>query len=97
MSADPFWAAIDAQIRLVRRARSAGDVIAACPPVDGLSVGHGFFAGGGGDDSILANLPADWTEVGVRASYHWCMRAPDGSELTYVEGDLYVGNTMPAR
>jgi hypothetical protein len=89
---DGFWAAVDSQLELLRTARTAGEVLAICP---GDAGGCGFFAGGGGDATVLGALrEAGWRTVDYRAEYYWCAEAPDGSLITYVEGDLYRGNTL---
>lgn len=36
-----------------------------------------------------------WTYVWIEADYYWAMQAPDGSVITYVEGDVYRGNQRP--
>lgn len=93
---DDFWAGIDAQLAVIRTATSAAQVVAAMPPVPGLSSCDGFFGGSGGDDTVYeALLEAGWTTVWSEADYFWCMRAPDGSQLTYIEGDLVLGNARP--
>ena len=94
---DAFWAAIDAQLELLKAAKSADDVITILggKQVD-VATGDAFFAGSGGDGSIAGALTgAGWSVVWMEADYHWCMRAPDGSEITYVEGDIYRGNQRP--
>jgi hypothetical protein len=93
---DAFWAHIERQLLLLKTAASAEDVITILGgKMDGSS-GHAFFAGAGGDGSIAGVLrEAGWSSVWFVADYHWCMRAPDGSEITYVEGDIYRGNDRP--
>lgn len=50
----------------------------------------GFFAGSGGDRTLLDSLvEASWEVVEMTASYHYRLRHPDsGSALTYTEGDI---------
>lgn len=86
-----FWAAIAEQLTEARQATSATRVCEIMPPVPGLSCARaaGLFAGGGDDPLDDALRAAGWTYRWSRASYHWCMQAPDGSLLTYIEGDLY--------
>jgi hypothetical protein len=93
-----FWAVIDNQLEQARTAASADDVLrifatAGNPYGDPhISGAPGFFAGSGGDGSLKDSLyAAGWTPVWTEASYHWAMRAPDGSGITYVEGDLFPG------
>lgn len=90
MSLDSFWKIIDEQIRRLRTASTVDEVLAICPEV---SSGDGFFAGGGGDETVYAALvDAGWSTVWYDAIYFWCMKSPSGEPLTYVEGDLYRGN-----
>jgi len=54
-----------------------------------------FFGGSGGDLSLGEALrDAGWRGVWSEASYYWCKRSTTGGLLTYVEGDVYEGNTM---
>lgn len=101
MSLDGFWAAVDQQLTELKSATSADDVLRILSPernpygADSCSA-DGFFAGSGGDDSVWGSLiEAGWTLVWAEASYHYVMRAPDGSAITYVEGDIYRGNQRP--
>jgi hypothetical protein len=92
---DTFWAGVEAQLKELRTAKTADDVLRICPAVPGTSSGHGFFAGGGGDGSVEGSLSdAGWTSVRRDAWYYWAMRAPNGDMITYVEGDLYRGNQL---
>ena len=91
---DDFWTAIKTQLTLLTTARTADDVIRICPSTSDVS--EGFFAGSGGDDSVEEALDeAGWTHEWRKAHYYWCMIAPDGSMITYIEGDLYRGNRPP--
>ena len=99
MTLDGFWAKVDAQLGECQQAGSAGDVLrilatSGNPSGDpAVTSAPAFFAGSGGDDSLMAALEvAGWTLIWAEASYHWSMRAPDGSEITYVEGDVYPGS-----
>jgi hypothetical protein len=95
-----FWLTIGKQLALARRARTADDVIRIFktehnpygdPKITGAP---GFFAGSGGDGSLYDELfEAGWVPVWWEASYYWCLRAPDGSTIKYVEGDLYPNET----
>lgn len=89
-----FWEAIDAQLDLLRRKGTTAQVVCQIlPAVPGLSSGDGFFGGSGGDAQVSEVLAENgWTYVWAKAHYHWCMQAPDGSRITYVEGDLYQGD-----
>lgn len=87
-----FWDAIDEQLAEVRTAATVDEVLAACPPVGGTSVGAGFFAGGGGDGQRIDALGAGWTVVRYEADYYWVARDREGGFLSYTEGDLDRGD-----
>ena len=90
---DGFWENIDAQIEQLRSARSADDVIRILGPVDReYGTGDAFFMGGGGDQTVYgALMEAGWKTAWFDAPYYFAMEAPDGSGITYVEGDIYRG------
>ena len=101
--ADDFWTKVAAQLKELESATSADDVARILSPErnpygpewDGAAGGTiGFFAGSGGDDTVEDALDrAGWRYVWSEASYHYCMKAPDGSSsITYVEGDIYAGD-----
>jgi hypothetical protein len=102
---DPFWTAIKQQLTELRTAATATDVtrilaLERCPyrltePAwDGMDgAAQGFFGGSGGDDTVDDALDdAGWTYVWSRAAYWWAMKAPDGTVITYCEGDVYLGD-----
>ena len=98
MSNTDFWATIDRQLGQATKAASASDVLRIFATADNpygdphISGAPGFFAGGGGDATLRGALSeAGWRLAWSRASYHWAMTAPDGTGITYVEGDLYLG------
>jgi len=85
---DGFWEAIEQQLADARSASSADDVLRIFAVTDHNS--PAFFGGSGGDyrlDDVL--LEAGWTYAWSKADYWWAMRAPDGSGITYVEGDIF--------
>lgn len=102
-----FWAAVREQLAELRSATSADDVLRVLSPErnpyvlenpswDGAA-GDGFFAGSGGDDDVWDALDdAGWSQVWSEAAYFYVMRAPDGSVITYCEGDIYRGDKRPA-
>lgn len=103
--ADPFWSAIRAQIAELRTAKTADDVIRTLSPErnpyriddpnwDGMDGGaQGFFAGSGGNDDVWDALDdAGWVQVWAASALYYVMRAPDGSMVTYIEGDVYRGD-----
>lgn len=102
---DPFWSTVRQQLTELRTATTAEDVLRilsrernpyrlADPNWDGIdSAAQGFFAGSGGEDTVDEALgAAGWTYAWSKAPYWWAMRAPDGSVITYCEGDIYRGN-----
>ena len=100
MSLDTFWSAIEAQLEELATAKTADDVLAILSkercPEDILFSGEGFFAGSGGDGTVRDALyRAGWRTVWAEASYYWVMRAPNGDEITYIEGDVLRGNRVP--
>lgn len=95
---DAFWAAVEQQVVELRTATSADDVLSTLaqernPYGPGTSTADGFFAGEGGD-MHAALMDAGWTTVWMNADYYWCARAPDDSQVSYVEGDIYPGNSQ---
>lgn len=93
---DGFWAAIDGQLSALRTAGTVDEVLSICGGKAGASSGDAFFGGGDGDEFMGALMDAGWVIAQCEASYFWAMRAPDGGLLSYVEGDLYRGNALPA-
>jgi len=99
---DPFWIAIKEQLTELKSAESADDVIRILSPErnpygpawDGQDgAASGFFAGSGGDGTVRDSLDtAGWSLVWSRAWYWYAMKAPDGSMITYIEGDIYQGD-----
>lgn len=92
-----FWTAIKQQLTELESAKSADDVLRILAPErvpfgGGEGSGDGFFAGSGGDDTVFDALyAAGWTIAWYEASYHYTLTAPDGSGITYIEGDIYRG------
>lgn len=105
MSNDPFWQRVTEQLTELRTAKSADDVgrilahernpyLLIEPGREPSGDGIGFFGGSGGDETVWEALnEAGWAIVWMEADYYFCMKAPDGSLITYVEGDIYLGNT----
>lgn len=98
---DNFWAVIRAQIEELKSAKNADDVIRILGPDrnpygpnwDGMDgAAEGFFAGSGGQPVRYALIDAGWSQLWMKAGYHFTMHAPDGSRITYVEGDIYRGD-----
>ena len=103
MDSAEFWAVIQQQLRELRGACNADDVIRILsrernpyeqmPGHEGMVDGDGFFAGSGSDPSVYEVLTgaAGWQPVWYEADYYWCLRS-GGSFITYVEGDVYRGD-----
>lgn len=97
---DSFWATIEAQLTELRDAKSADDVLHILrgernPYGDpNPNAGGGFFAGSGGEGSVMESLnAAGWSVVWMQAPYYYVIQAPNGDKITYVEGDIYRGDT----
>lgn len=91
---DGFWQMINAQLEQAQTAKTAAEVLLIFKVEDHNS--PAFFAGSGGDGSVMCSLiDAGWSHVWTEASYYWAMRAPDGSVITYIEGDIFEGNQRP--
>ncbi|MFD8594531.1 hypothetical protein ACFV1L_05980 [Kitasatospora sp. NPDC059646] len=91
---DWFWKLIEAQLKELESAKSADDVIRILGGKENASAGDAFFGGGGGDETVWDSLEtAGWKVVWAEADYYWCMKAPDGSLISYVEGDIYRGDS----
>ncbi|MFI8815710.1 MULTISPECIES: hypothetical protein [unclassified Streptomyces] len=95
---DPFWAAVKEQLKELRSAKCADDVTRILskernPYGHEPIAGDGFFAGSGGANTVReALLTAGWETVWIRTGYWYAMKAPDGSMITYIEGDIYRGD-----
>ncbi|MFF4245212.1 hypothetical protein ACFYY2_12145 [Streptomyces sp. NPDC001822] len=99
---DQFWTTIKEQLKELKSAENADDVIRILSPErnpygpewDGMDgAASGFFAGSGSGDTIDDALDdAGWSFVWSAWAHHYCMKAPDGSMITYIEGDIYRGN-----
>lgn len=96
---DTFWTTVRAQLKELEAAKSADDVLRILstdrnPDGPDVTGAPGFFAGSGGDDTVADALrEAGWKTVWSEASYYYCMKAGDGSMITYIEGDIYVGDS----
>ncbi|MYX26072.1 hypothetical protein GTY75_05210 [Streptomyces sp. SID8381] len=86
---DTFWKMVDAQLNELKKAKTADDVIKI---LGETREGEAFFAGGSGDDVMGALFGAGWSLEWAEADYYWLMKAPDGSQITYIEGDVYRGD-----
>ena len=90
-----FWAIIGQQITELKSARTADDVLRILATKDSpfgpdITNAPAFFAGSGGDQTVMAALTnAGWFVTWAEASYFYRMCAPDGSLIEYIEGDIY--------
>lgn len=101
---DNFWAVIEAQLNELGAAATADDVLRilslernpyGSDNADGAA--DGFFAGSGGDGSVLEVLrDAGWSVVWSQASYYYVAEAPNSDRITYIEGDIYRGDKRGA-
>ena len=87
---DGYWANVESQIKQMRSARSAADVIRILGP-ESASSGDAFFDGDG-DEMEDALMDAGWRTYRYEAPYYWVMKAPDGSFISYTEGDVSKGD-----
>jgi hypothetical protein len=93
-----FWSVIDEQLAELKTAKTAADVVRVLshernPYGDPTMAGScdAFFAGSGGDETVRGALyEAGWSFV-KGDQYFYVMRAPGGDEITYCEGDIFVG------
>ncbi|MEV3860696.1 hypothetical protein AB0J38_41105 [Streptomyces sp. NPDC050095] len=92
MSWDWFWKMIEEQLKELESAKSAEDVIRILKSEES-SAGDAFFAGSGGDETVYGALhKAGWMPVWEPWEGFYVMKAPDGSLITYIEGDIYRGD-----
>lgn len=92
---DEFWAGIDAQLDRIEAERpSTWEGLQA---VLGGSLNQAFFAGSGGDRSLLSALRvAGWRVIWMQAGYFYAVQHPGSGEVvTYIEGDVLLGNHYP--
>jgi hypothetical protein len=98
---DPFWTAIREQLKELETAKSADDVLRILAHENNPDQTYpranrpdeGFFAGSGGDGTVRdALFEAGWWAVWAKSSIYYVMKAPDGSVITYIEGDIYRGD-----
>ena len=93
---DPFWANVDESLDTIENEQpdNAQSVVALLNEYCDTSAGDAFFPGSGGNRSLLESLEkAGWDMVWSEASYFYVVRHEStGDYLTYIEGDIYVGN-----
>lgn len=90
---DSFWKIIDSQLKELASAKSADDVIRILRRDDDTGCGDAFFDGSGGNRQVSDSLEeAGWEYVWSEWGHHYAIKAPDGSVITYCEGDIYKGD-----
>jgi hypothetical protein len=97
-----YWDGIEAGLERISsvKPQTYAEVWAILDTLPGgeVSSGDAFFGGSGGDLSLSEVLSnAGWRYVWSEASYYWCMRSPAGDVITYVEGDVYQGDSRAHR
>lgn len=95
--ADAFWTLMTDQLGELREARTADDVMRILSPERNgqwhAGSGEGFYAGSGGDGSVLDSLmAAGWVVTWMEASYYYVLKGPEGHLVTYCEGDVDRGD-----
>ncbi|MFD0432202.1 hypothetical protein ACFQ60_48130 [Streptomyces zhihengii] len=87
---DTFWAAINQQLEQLRTATNADDVLRTRHrPRPGPRILRRLR----GDETVSAALHhAGWELTWAESSIDYTMRAPDGSMITYIEGDILRGD-----
>jgi len=100
---DRFWEQIDEQLYLLTTATTADEVCTILATEHNpyndphITSAPAFFAGSGGDRTPVTSLrQAGWRMRWAEARYLWCMEAPDGSVITYQEGDIYPRDLQAA-
>lgn len=93
---DAFWESISKQLTDLSTAASADDVLRILAndrnPQGGGSAGEGFFAGSGGDGTVMEALgEAGWWVTWRESPIYYVIQAPNGDLITYCEGDIYRG------
>jgi len=96
---DDFWANVEAALQRCAEATTVAEVVEILNEHFEPSSGVAFFGGSGGDNQLLDALHWDndaspWRLVRYDATYYWCIEDPNGDQLTYIEGDIDLGNTM---
>jgi hypothetical protein len=91
-----IWDMVNAQVDELKSAKSADDVMRILSRERNgqwhAGSGEGFFAGSGGDRSVLGALyAAGWQMAWSESPIYYVLRAPNGDLITYCEGDVDRG------
>lgn len=95
---DKFWRDIDTALDTIE-AQKPGTFAGVKAILDTLSEGDwgadAFFPGSGGDRQLMGSLrAAGWHVFWAQASYFYvAVHAETGETLTYIEGDVFAGDT----
>jgi hypothetical protein len=87
-----FWAAVEAaRAEVAANGHTAQQVVDILNKYASPSSNDAFFHGEGADlfDALTF---AGWKYQWMEASYYWVMKAPNGDLLTYIEGDVALGD-----
>lgn len=97
---DTFWTVIAEQHKELETSYNADDVIRILShdrnpygPGRGGATSDAYFAGSGGDRTVNEALrTAGWTTIWAESPLYYVKQAPDGSTVTYIEGDICRGD-----
>ena len=93
-----FWDTIDQQLDHIERDKptTATELVAILNKYSSPSAADAFFAGSGGDRQLIeAMFNAGWRIITAESHVYWVMHHPlTGDPVTYIEGDVYIGNRM---
>lgn len=87
-----FWSHLTHQTTTMRHAHSVSEVLQTFRGTDHPSdAGDGFYDG---DAGTLwgALVGAGWTPSWSTDAHCWCLIAPTGEPLTFIDGELYRGD-----
>lgn len=97
-----FWTHVDATLDRIETEKptTAEEVIKILHTGPDAEVGgpitqdHGFFAGSGGDRQLISALhTCGWRQTWVDFGFFYvATQVVTGSQLTYIEGDVYAGD-----
>lgn len=91
--ADAFWDNVKRCADELKKAQSVDGVITTLNAHFPPSATEAFYGGSGGDNDFYEILDeAGWTILWADADYYFAAQAPDGSVLTYIEGDVTRGD-----
>lgn len=90
---DPFWGTVAQFLNTVRVATDAASVVATARTMfkddQPANSRQAFFPGSGGNEQLSEALSdAGWTFTFIEGGYYYTATAPNGSALTYIEGDI---------